>query len=171
MNVDELASRSLQSFERELAAVLEQIAMLDRRRSTLQRRAVALQRAGDAVRGLLNEEVNGHAVLEDGDAYPVLVRPHTNGDKVLAILRTEPGRSWSLREILEEVTRRGWLNPGVRHQLETMRFTANSLAARNPAVERAGPAAYRYVGHSQPDTEASATRLRSKKKTPEGGSP
>jgi hypothetical protein len=66
------------------------------------------------------------------------------GDKLVTLLQVD-GKAHTLVELLAEMKGRGWVDPGIRNPLETLRHAANALAARDSHIKRIGAARYRYV--------------------------
>ena len=76
--------------------------------------------------------------------FRLVVPPRTTGERLVVVMESDPDRLWTLSELLSKMRARGWVNPSVRYQRETLRAAINSVARTNTAVERLGPTTYKY---------------------------
>ncbi len=138
--------------EEQLSAILAEIAELDTNRTRLERRAQVLRDAIQSLEAVIGVEAAHDVTAEEEPSYAarlrLIVPPRTTGDRLLVLMQSEPGRAWTLGELLEKMREKGWINPTVRHQRETLRLAINALARNNPTVVRLTPTSYRFTGRA-----------------------
>ena len=102
----------------------------------------------DGLRDLLGSEVVQKEAPDPapwpGRQFRLVVPPRTTGERLVVVMESDPDRLWTLSELLSKMRARGWVNPSVRYQRETLRAAINSVARTNTAVERLGPTTYKY---------------------------
>lgn len=91
----------LEAFPTEYAS--SRLEELDRRRAAIEEEMGQLRAYLDTLGSLAPAATNGNG---SGQA------PASGREAVEAVMRTRPGHVWQRREILEELVRRGWAEPG-----------------------------------------------------------
>jgi hypothetical protein len=142
----------LRSFESELVDVEAQL-------GRLQQRAQSLRTTVEGLRGLASlapkaeqntelpipmpSEMTGAAghVVVSGTArldYPY-VKPR---DAWLKLMREDP-RVWSVKEVAQEMPRRGWLDPAVTRPVEAVRAAGRRLEEVDGILQRVGVSSFK----------------------------
>lgn len=153
--------RTLNSLRSERTEAEHQLAML-------QRRVDALRKAADGMEDLLASDeaspawgnsatvqVSVETAVESDEPLVVLKSPHAHvkdpsgGQAALTVLKTDPSRFWTVREVWDDQVKRGWA-ADTKDARAAVRVALVRLAQRDPAVERLdGPtSAYRWTPSS-----------------------
>ena len=124
----------------------------EHRVATLQQRLDALRKAADGIEALLKSEPDALAMPTPEPAPAargedsIKARALTGGPAILEILRSDPSRYWTAREIWDEEVRRNWAERTDTARA-AVRVALRRLHTRDPQVQLLdGPVhAYRLV--------------------------
>jgi hypothetical protein len=134
----------------------------EHRVATLQQRLDALRKAADGIEELLKSEPHALAVPTEsraaeppepvpaaGGEHSIQAAAPTGGPAIRKVLRSDPDRYWTAREVWEEEVRRSWAKPTDAARA-AVRVALKRLHNRDPQVELLdGPVhAYRWVAAS-----------------------
>jgi hypothetical protein len=147
----------LTHFEAELSEAESQL-------SRLQQRAQSLRTTVEGLRGLasLSSQPEQSATLPILPPLPVIT-PHPAGitatplespyvkprDAWLRLMRDQP-REWSVKEVGDEMERRGWRDPKVTNPTEAVRAAGRRLAEVEGILQRVGVSSFKLKENSHP---------------------
>jgi hypothetical protein len=133
----------------------------EHRVAILQQRLDALRKAADGIEELLKSEPDALAMPSNRAAEPPVTVPAaggehsiqaaapTGGPAILKVLRSDPDRFWTAREVWEEEVRLNWAKPTDAARA-AVRVALKRLNNRDPQVQLLdGPVhAYRWIAAS-----------------------
>jgi hypothetical protein len=148
----------LTHFEAELSEAESQL-------SRLQQRAQSLRTTVEGLRGLasLSTQPTQSATLPIPPPERVITHHHHAGITATALeppymkpreawlwLMREQPREWSVKEVGEEMERRGWLDPKVTSPVEAVRAAGRRLTEVEGLLQRVGVSSFIPKGNGQP---------------------
>lgn len=139
----------IKELEGQAKGLRERVKSFDQERARLAREAEKLERAVSILR-----EGSGQGDPQTNESPEIAASPNGEGHKatraaVLDVLRENRGEIMTVKEILEAVRLRGWLDPKIGAPIEAVRYAAKALAREHPCVYRVGSGAFQWLDEDQ----------------------